>query len=639
MTEAVIKGGIAGQILRIDLSTGNIWHEESEKYAQRWIGGRAVNSAILLNETAPGTRWSDAENLLIFGTGALTGTATGANRLSVDCINVFTNGKGSANVGGHFAAELKYAGFDNVVISGKAIKPVYLWICDGKAEIRDASHLWGKTTYETEDALKSLLDDPDIRVACIGPAGEKGVLGSIILVDRAKAAGGSGVGCVMGDKNLKAIAVRGHGTLSIARPEEFLKATNTALDKVKQSPTAKKMWQKTLSGVYATDPHSISWDLLMLVRNGQDESWDVEKRKQLMDPRTGVPKYRKKVLACHNCPIGCMPFSEINEGKYKGTKGEGFWVNTLMLATWLDIPEPEPILKAWLMMNELGLDGDFATGMLGWAFECYQRGLLTEEETDGLDLTWGNGDALIALLSKLAYREGIGDLLARGPIEASQKVGQGSDYFAMHMKGQPCLEPFRAAKGWGLGVATSPVAGRHLRGSVLLGSRFGPKDVDFEPHVYEGQHRHVYWQGLTKEIEDITGICVYVGTWSGAYALEVSDYRDLINAVMGLDLSEAELMLIAKRSRNLEKAFNTINTDLGRADDMPPERYMKEEVSSGPYKGHIADKEEWENMLNRFYNLHGWDTETGLQTKKGLFELGLEDVADKLSKAGKLIED
>lgn len=638
MTELNIKGGLAGQILRVDLSSGKVSTEETTTYARRWIGGRAINSALLIDEVKPGTRWSEPENPLIFGAGALVGTAIGASRLSVDTISVYTNGKGSANVGGHLAAELKFAGFDHVVITGKTENPVYLWICDGRAEIRDAAHLWGMTTYETEDRLRAELGDEAVRVGCIGPAGENLVPGSCIMVDRAKAAGGSGVGCVMGDKKLKALAVRGHRSLNVARPEDFLKATDVALKKVKDSPAAKKMWQNTLAGVYAADPCGATWDFIILAKNGREECWEVEKRKRLLDPRNGFPKYQNKVLACFNCPIGCMPFSEITEGPFKGTSGEGFWVNTLMLASWLDIPEPEPIIKAWLLMNQLGLDGDFATAMMAWAFECFGRGLLTKAQTGGLDLTWGNGEALVSLLPKLATREGLGALLALGPIEAPKRLGQGSDYFCMHMKGQPTLEPFRAAKGWALGVATSPVAGRHLRGTVLLGSRFGPKDVDFEAHVYEGQARHVYWQGLAKEIEDLIGMCVYVGTWSGAYALEVSDYAALINAVMGLDFTEDELMLLGKRSRNLEKAFNTLHTNLARADDMPPRRYMEEPIPSGPYKGERAGEDKWNQMLDEFYDLHGWDKDTSLQTRSGLTALGMADVAEKLAAAGKLIE-
>ena len=638
MTDFHIRGGLAGRILRVDLSSGEIDTMETSEYARRWIGGRAINSAILLEEVRAGTKWSDPENPLIFGAGALVGAALGANRLSVDTISVFTDGKGSANVGGHFAAELKFAGFDHVVITGKADRPVYLWICDGRAEIRDAGRLWGKTTYETEDGLKEELGDEAVRIACIGPAGENLVPGSVILADRAKAAGGSGVGCIMGDKKLKALAVRGRGRLDVARPDAFLRATDIAYQKVKDSPAAKTMAEKTLSGVYAADPLGATWDFIILAKNGREECWEVEKRKRLLDPENGFPKYRNKVLGCFNCPIGCMPFSEITEGPYKGTSGEGFWVNTLMLASWLDIPEPEPVIKGWLLMNQLGLDGDFATAMIAWAFECFERGLLTGEQTDGLDLTWGNGEALVELLPKLAYREGIGELLALGPIEAPKRIGGGSELFCMHMKGQPSLEPFRAAKGWALGVATSPVAGRHLRGTVLLGGRFGPKDVDFQAHVYEDQPKHVYWQGLAKEIEDIIGMCVYVGTWSGAYALEISDYAALIGSVMGIDLTEEELMTLGKRSRNLEKAFNTLHTDLAREDDLPPLRYQTEPIPSGPYKGERADIDKWNGMLDEYYDLHGWDRKTGLQTESGLRSLSMEDVAEKLARAGKLIE-
>ncbi len=634
-----IRGGLAGSILRVDLSQGKIWTEETSKYAERWIGGRAINSYILLNEVSPDTKWSDPENPLIFGAGALVGTSIGANRMSIDTKNVFNNGKGSANVGGHFAAELKYAGFDHIIISGKAEKPVYLWISDGEAELRDARAVWGKCTFETEESLQQELGDRNIKVACIGPAGERLVRGSLILIDRAKAAGGSGVGCVMGSKNLKAVAVRGHGSISVAHPQAFLDAVDLALEKVKASPMSQRMSTKTLSGTYYSDPQSRSWDLLFVVRNGQDNFWEIEKRKRIMNPQNGVPSYRKKMLACFGCPIGCMPFSEIDEGKYEGTKGEGFWVNTLMSASLLDIPDPDAILAAWLFMNRLGLDADFTAGMIAWAFECYERGLLTEQETDGLELEWGNAEAFIELTEKLAYREGIGDILAGGPIEAAKKVGKGSEYYLRHVKGQPSVEPFRIPKGWALAVATSPVAGRHLRGATLGSGRFGPKGASFEADVYEDQAKYVYWQGLTKEIEDLIGICVYVGTWSGAHALEVSDYAALMNSALGLKLSEQDLMRIGRQGRNLEKAFNTLHTDMGRADDLPPRRCMEEPVKSGPYQGYVCDREKWDEMLDEFYGLQGWDIKTGLQTRQGLEALEMHDIAKRLEAAGRLVDD
>ena len=635
-----IRGGLVGKILRVDLTSGKVWTEETERYAIRYIGGRGINSAIMLDEISRKTKWSDPENLLLFGAGALVGTLTpGACRVSIDTKSPFNNGKGSANVGGHFGVELKFAGFDNIVISGKARNPVYLWVHDGETELRDADIVWGKTIYETEEILKKELHDERIRFAAIGPAGEKLVRGSAIICDGAKAGGGSGVGCVMGDKKLKAIAVRGKGSVTVADPKRFFSAVDVALQKVKESPHLEKLQKKALFGAYYTDVSTPGWDSLFVVRNGQDDYWEIEKRKKLMNEETGVPKYVKKMLGCCSCPLGCMPFLEIDEGKYKGTRGEGFWINTIMdYGPRFDITDPVAIVKAWLMANQLGLDADFAAGVLSWAFECYEKNIITKKDTDGLKLEWGNADALIQMMEKLAYREGIGDFLAKGVVECSSELGKGSEEFAIHVKGQESIEPFRVPKGWGLGVATSPVAGKHLRGTTAGGSKFGPKTATFSAINYEDQPKYVFWQGMVKEIEDMIGICIFVGTWSGAYALEPSDYAELTSSAMGIDLNEEELMTIGKRGRNLEKAFNTIHTDFDRKDDYPPLRFMEEPVKSGPYKGFRCEKERWDEMLDEFYRLHGWDIETSLQTEKSLMELDMKDVARKVEKVGRLIK-
>lgn len=638
MTERRIKGGLAGKILRVDLSRGKIWTEGTGRYAGEFIGGRAINSLILFNELDAQTRWSDPDNLLVFGAGALVGTlAPGACRTSIDTKNVFNNGKGSANVGGHFGPELKYAGFDHIVISGKSNKPVYLWIRKGKAELKDATSIWGETTFATEDVLEKIHSPRRIRVASIGPAGENLVRGSGVVCDRAKVAGGSGVGCVMGDKRLKAIAVCGEGGgVEVAETERFFEAVDVALKKVRESSLSEMMKKVTLAGRWS-DPNSPNWDFLISARNGQDDFWEIEKRVKIANAKTGFPKNRKSISACFMCPIGCMPFNEVRNGKYKGTSGEGFWSNTIMDAVRLDITDSDGITKAWILQNELGLDTDFATNAASWAFECFEKGLLTEKDTDGLKLEWGNVDAYIELLKKLAYREGIGDFLAEGVKKASLKLGRGSDMFAIHMKEQDSIEPYRIPKGWALGVATSPVAGRHLRGTSIGGERFGPKDASFHAHTYKDQPKYVVWQSLTKEMEDMLGVCIYVGTWSGAYALEPSDYVELVNSTMGMNLTEEEFFTIARRSYNLEKAFNTLHTDFDRKDDYPPRRFMEEPVKSGPYKGDLCGKEDWDRMLDEFYELQGWDKETGLQTRTCLMSLGLNEVAAKLEEAGKLI--
>lgn len=638
-----IHGGLAGKILRVDLSSNKILIENTEDYAKRFIGGRAINSFILLNEMDAGTKWSDAENMLIFGVGCLAGTLTpGACRVSVDTKNAFNNGKGSANFGGHFGPELKYAGFDHVVITGRAKNPVYLWIHDGKAELIDASSIWGKTTDQTEEIIQRELGDNRVKVASIGPAGENMVRGSCIISDCAKAGAGSGVGCVMGSKKLKALAVRGHGSISVAEPGKFLDLVNTAFEKVQVAFDAGRIPRNLEERL---DPENSFWQRRSdNVRNGQETYWPLEKRIRLQGRDSGVPKYEKKSTACFCCPVRCMPFLEIDEGKYKGTKGTGYWVNSVFYSQRFDVDDSAASLKYHLLANQLGLDGDNASVVLSWAFECYQKGLLTKEDTDGLELEWGNGDAMIKMAQKLAYRQGIGDFLADGVKEASRKLGKGSEQFAIHMKGQDSVDPgYRIEKGWGLGLSTSTVAGRHLRGAAIPSSSLRKipslRNLSSSPIEYKDQAETVFWTSQAKEIEDMAGVCSQpLGTLDSINVLGPSEIAELISAAMGIDLTEEELMRLGRRGYNLEKAFNTIHSDFSRKDDYPPKRYMEEPITSGIYCGHKCDKEEWDKMLNRYYALHGWDQETGLQTYKCLMELDMEDVVKKLDKAGKLMD-
>jgi aldehyde:ferredoxin oxidoreductase len=631
-----IGGGLAGKILRVDLTTGRIWNESSEPYAARTLGGRGTNSLILINEIEPGTKWNDAENLLCFGAGSLVGTpAPGACRTDISAINVFSGGKGSANVGGSWGAELKYAGFDNIIIRGKAERPVYLFVTDGRAEIRDAASLWGKTTYETENLLRQEIGDERIEIAAIGPAGENRVRGSAVLIDTAKAAGGSGVGCVMGDKKLKAIVVRGHGKIDVFDPAGFMEAVAKTQRQCETNRVKVESMRQSGAARFENLDFE-AWETCMVIRNGQDDYWEREKRARLMNPEAGIPSMRKKVRACFSCPTGCMPFMEKARGKYEEMKGEGFWINALWSVARFDISDPESAVAFWLLANELGLDTDYVAAGLAWVFECYERGFIDRKDTDGLELEWGSGEALIALMRKLAYREGIGNLLADGMVEAAKKIGRGSEYFLAHVKGQPSIEPFRIPKGWGLGVATSPVAGRHLRGAIRGPVHSGPGGDDYDIVHYPNQARAVVWQAKTKELEDNLGICNYVGTWSGAHFLTPENYAELVRTGLGPNVTEKDLMEhYAAIGRNLEKAFNTLHTDLSREDDLPPKRFRQEEIKTGPYKGFKADEEKYNELLDEFYELWGWDKKTGMQTREGLEKIGLKDVADKLSRQGK----
>ena len=618
--------GYAGNILRINLNNNKIWTEPTEKYSNRWIGGRAINTWILLNEVNPGVKWSDPENLLTFGVGVLVGTlAPGACRVSVDSKNVFNNGIGSANVGGFFGAELKFAGFDNIVISGKAKSPVYIWVCHGNVEIRDAVFLWGKTTWETERGIRNNLKDERIRVAAIGPAGENLVHSACIITDRGSAAGGSGCGAVMGSKNLKAIAVRGNKNIEIAQPDKFVIAVDKEMCKINKWQLIKEIREKGYYGAMGGRLDSPSWEQgYRPVKNGQDEHWGKDKIAKIAEQE--IKKYRKATVSCFSCPISCKPWMDIKQGIYK-IQGEGWWNNSAnSYCTKIGNTNIQAAVYAHLLTNQLGLDGDNAAQAISWAFECYEKGLITKKETDGLELVWGNYQAMIEMLKKLAYRKGFGDFLADGALKAAQKLGKNSEKFVVHVKGQDSLDGIRINKGWGFGIILSPVAGRHLRGSL---NGFWLRS-DRPINSYENVPEDLYYNQKKKAVQDILGLCSYV------YGQTVDDWVELFSNATGRLLSKDELLHIGLQAHNLEKAFNTIHAGFDRNDDYPCERYYNEPVKSGPYEGECIDHEIWDSMLDTIYRLHGWDIETSWQTRKGLEKIGLSDITGKLENENKL---
>ena len=527
---ARISGCLAGKVLRVDLSRGTVRTEDSAPYVERTLGGRGVNSLIMLEEIDQGTRWNDPDNLLCFGPGSLVGTAApGACRTDVSSVSVFNGGKGSGNAGGFWGAELRYAGYDNLIVKGKAERPVYLLIRDDHVEIRDAAHLWGKTVWETERSLRTEHADHRLEIAAIGPAGENRVRGSALIFDSARAAGGSGVGCVMGDKRLKAVAVRGSGRIQPARPGDFLLAVQRCLDQCRAIPDKVHSMRQSLTE-RMTDMEFEGWDTIMVVRNGQDDFWPLERRLELMDRAKGVPSMNRAVRACSSCPTGCAAYVKISEGRLAGTHGEGFWINTVMSASRFDLAEPASVVAFWLKCNELGLDTDYAASTLSWAIECFERGLITEKDTGGLRLRFADGEVVLALTDMLVHRREIGDLLADGAREAAEAIGGEAPYLLSQVKGQPSIEPFRIPKGWGLGVCTSPVAGRHLRGATRGPAHSGPPGLDYDGVSYGKQAESVAWQARTKELEDNLGLCVYVGTWSGAHFMAPRNFADLVSS-------------------------------------------------------------------------------------------------------------
>jgi aldehyde:ferredoxin oxidoreductase len=635
-----VRGGVklpnkiyayAGKVLRVDLSKRRITTEATKTYASRFLGGRGINQCILYRESEKGISPFDPATRLIFGTGVLLGTPVpGACRYSVDSKNVFTGGVGSGNSGGHFGPELKFAGYDHVVIQGRSRRPCYLWIDDGNVEIKDARHLWGQTTWETEDGIRQELKDEDIQIASIGPAGENLVRAACIINNGARAIGRCGLGAVMGSKNLKAVAVRGSQSIEVANSQEFMKLIEELLERLMNNSAVKNLmlWGTTF---HAEKNNELSGNP---VRNFQDGYWEPE-RAQKIGSEMLMKEYAVRRLACFACPVACSHYLKVSKGKFKGTKGEGFETDTLKdFGYKLDIDYLPAIIKAHILCSQYGLDVDNTAGVIAWAFECYEKGILTNRDTQGLELDWGNFESALELIRKMALREGIGDLLAEGSVIASKRIGKGSERYSMNIKGQELYEPLRTLGiGWALGVIVSPLGGGHLRGAPLTermsispqeGEKFFGVPTAGNRKTYEGKAKLVVYFENFKAVVDSLGICYNLTQWSSPYLPGPKELAKLFSAATGWRITAKEMLEMGERIHNIEKAFN-VREGMTRKDDWPPERFF-EPVKSGPGSGEHLDKEKLEKLLDEYYMLRGWNPETGIPTKLKLKELGLKEV-------------
>jgi len=620
-----------GKVLRVDLTSGRIRTEPTAKYAPKFLGGRGVDNWILYKEVKPQIAPLDPANRLIFGTGVLVGTlAPTAARHSVDAKSPMTGGVGSANSCGHFSAELKFAGYDHIVVQGRSRVPVYLWIDDDQVRILDASHLWGKTTWETDDAIKKDLSDDEIQIACC------------VITNRARAAARCGLGAVMGSKNLKAIAVRGTGSIAVAHPDRFMKLVNEAWERIRTSPAANsfKTWGTFINPEFYNETGNLP------VRNFQDEylSPDIIKK---VNPELYKMKYEVRRLGYTACPMSCSHFYKVTDGPYAGLACEGFETNdTLNFIAKFEIDYPPAIIKLHSLCNEYGLDQDNASCVIAWAFECFQRRILTEADTGGLKLEWGNYTVVAEMLRRIAYREGLGDLLAEGAKRASDVIGKGSEEFAIHIKGQDSMEALRGSgRSWALGCVVSTRGGAHTRGANLAEMRDFSAEVCERvwgipkiegPLSYQNKAKLVVYYERLQAILDSLGLCMLCSNWAAPDLLGPSDLAELYSAATGNEITGEELMGVGERIHNIEKAFNVLHAGFGRHDDYPPKRFIEEPVKSGPRKGERLPRGNWDRMLNEYYELHGWDQITGWQTRQCLEALDLKSVADDLERAGRL---
>lgn len=635
--------GWAGRLLRVDLDTMRCSVSPIDPFLE-FIGGRGMSDAIVFEESNPRSKPLDADSVVAIGAGPLVGTlAPAASRTNISAKNIATGGIATSSVGGHFGMEMKFAGFDQIVVRGRAPHPVYLCLHHGQAELRDARALWGRTTWDTEEAIRKELGDERVRVACIGPAGENLCAQACVIVERGRAAGW-GAGAILGAKKLKAIAVRGAQPIQLADPQGFWKYTHSLLRQVERSRASAVLKRNGTHGSYGVG--GPDGRTPQGVRNQQDEYWPADKGQNLRE-QVYREKWEIGRTACTACPTSCTHMYHLPGGRHGPLTLEGMHTNTVRaLGSNLDITDAEAVLKGQALINQLGLNIDAVGASIAWAFESWERGLLTKADTDGLELRWGNADAMLELLQRIATRRGIGDLLADGVLEAARKLGRGSEALAMHAKGQGLNEQsVRSHKGWALGIFTSTRGAGHLNGAALV-ERLGmdPKrakeifasDAVVRPETYEGKGAITAWFEGFKSIVDSVGLCYYVTFWIDLELIGLEHIAVLMEKATGVKTDPGALAHTGRRINNIEKAFNTLHAGFTRKDDIPPARFFDSAISAGAFAGARLDAEGYARMLNDYYAAHGWDRDTGWQTTNCLDELALPEARRRLAAAGRL---
>lgn len=627
---------LSGKYLRVDLTKGTAVPQElPPAWAECLLGGNGIGTRILWKEVPPAVDALSPENRLIFAPGLLCGTLMpNSGRLAVIAKSPLTGIYGDANAGGFFAPEIKYAGYDFIVFQGKAAKPVYLCIDDATAELRDAGHLWGQTTSATERVLQKELNDPDVKVACIGPAGEHQVRYACIMVSYARSAARAGMGAVMGSKNLKAVAVRGFGGIHLADPNRFYKVAVASHQAIRHNEFYPGVSRYGTPGlVVLMNPMG-----RFPAKNFQLGSfpWADDISAETMRDRHFV-----KDIACFNCPVACDKIYRVREGQFAvttssveyetlGSLGAGVWNRDLA-----------SIVYANRLCDDLGLDTISAGRTIAFALECAERGILSAAEADGLDLSWGNTATLLSLLEKIARREGVGDLLAEGTRRAAQQLGRGAEEYAMQIKGQEIpAQDGRAQQSMGLAQSTSTRGADHLKGFPVLDETGYPSEAvrrygqEYLPELIDPLATK-YKAMLVKDGEDFGAIVDSCGNCkSGGTFVMAEVYwpemAEAIESATGMPMSVERLKLTGERIYNLQRCYNVWH-GLRRKDDTQPRRLLTVPSPSGHAKGHVLHLE---TMLEEYYRLRGWDPATGIPTAEKLRGLGLEDAIERLGIEG-----
>ena len=634
----------AGSILHVDLSSGKIRRQSLPlEEAVKFLGGRGLNAKLLWdlasdNQMDP----LSPENRLIIGTGTLTGTfAPSSGRTTITTKSPATGLYVKSSVGGQIGAQLKFAGYDHLVIHGKSPYPCYLTIEDRNVEIKKAEHLWGLDVRETEKALKAESSNRNFEACYIGPAGERLVRFASIMTSVYHAAARAGVGAVMGSKNLKAISVSGTGSVNVADPDEFGRLVLQVREALSSDPKAGHHYHLygTSGGVLGANEDG-SLPAYNFSVAGIDDAYPIS-------GQCFVEKgYLANRVGCFACTIGCHRYTTVKDGRFLGTHAGGPEYETVVsLGAGTGVVDTEVVLKANELCNIMGLDTISTGVVIQWAMESYERGVLSNADTDGLELRFGNSDALLALICKIASREDkLGDLLAEGVQRASKKVGKDSWKWAIcNSKGlEQSAVDTRASKAYALSFAVNPRGPDHLHTECLAEYGGTPDAVALikkltgderfaSPYLTQHRAEIVRWHEDCYAVSDALGFCAFTSTSS--YCVNPKNMASMFQAATGIPIDEESIMLAGRRIVTLEKCYNVLLGADRRLDDLPW-RLMHEPSPKGIAKGMINSPEELNEMLDRYYMLHEWDVETSLPYRGTLEYLGLDDVADTLGKLG-----
>ena len=633
--------GYAGKYLDVDLTKGVVHVKDMEKeWARLFLGGSGVSSKILWERTNARTDPLSPQNILIAGTGPLTGALfSPSGRMMFAARGPLTGVWAESHVGGFMGPEMKYAGFDFVIFNGRSKKPVYLFMRDGHAELRDASHVWGQETNITTVMIREEHKDPSIETAVIGPAGEHGVLYGSITVDFYRAAGRAGLGAVMGSKNLKGIAASGAIGLEAYDMDKFVEASAREVAKLNDP-----LWKESLASLRKYGTTGLVAVINQIGRLPTKNHWTgYYELAEDIGPEIIAEKYRIGQEACYGCAIGCKYIIRIKDGDYATEPVGGQEYETIMAfgSNCLN-NDIESILHLGKRCDLLGLDTISCGKTIGFAMELFEKGILTEKDTGGIDLTWGNKEAQVKLVEMIARREGIGDILANGVRKAAEQIGGDAWKYAVHVKGlEASGQDPRAHQSVGLTYATNVRGADHLRSLSSLEElgypniviqRFGEEKADAILNImspkYKGQ---VVW-----DMEDLYAlvdsavICKYSTMWPPVFYYDT--FVNVIPSLTGMkEWSDPKYVRqTAERISHLRRAFNH-RLGITRKDETLPPRLLHEPMPTGPAKGGLPDLDE---MLDEYYEYRGCDRETGYPKESKLKDLQLDFVVDTLKPKG-----